>query len=146
MTKNCHNDYKMKFNTDEEFPDLSQHNNHMAKVQIDTFRRIFQSFECWEALFTQYSVISGPCPTCCRCWPRRSTTSWGASPPLVASPWMTSSRPVSTTPVRRESSAYNQTLLGHIVILADNVLSTVHSQFAVTSYFIAWPTPGTFYM
>ncbi|MEQ2185085.1 hypothetical protein GOODEAATRI_014641 [Goodea atripinnis] len=30
--KNCHNDYKMKFSVDEEFPDLSQHNNHMAKV------------------------------------------------------------------------------------------------------------------
>ena len=32
MTKNCHNDYKMKFSVDEEFPDLSLHNNHMAKV------------------------------------------------------------------------------------------------------------------
>ncbi|MEQ2190837.1 hypothetical protein XENOCAPTIV_011779, partial [Xenoophorus captivus] len=32
--KNCHNDYKMKFSVDEEFPDLSQHNNHMAKVQV----------------------------------------------------------------------------------------------------------------
>lgn len=32
MAKNCHNDYKMKFSVDEEFPDLSQHNNHMAKV------------------------------------------------------------------------------------------------------------------
>ncbi|XP_072771073.1 LOW QUALITY PROTEIN: creatine kinase M-type-like [Nerophis lumbriciformis] len=30
--KNCHNDYKMKFTVDEEFPDLSLHNNHMAKV------------------------------------------------------------------------------------------------------------------
>lgn len=33
MAKNCHNDYKMKLSTDEEYPDLSQHNNHMAKVQ-----------------------------------------------------------------------------------------------------------------
>lgn len=33
MTKNCHNDYKMKFSVDEEFPDLSLHNNHMAKVE-----------------------------------------------------------------------------------------------------------------
>lgn len=32
MTKNCHNDHKMKFALEEEFPDLSQHNNHMAKV------------------------------------------------------------------------------------------------------------------
>lgn len=32
MAKNCHNDYKMKFSVDEEFPDLSLHNNHMAKV------------------------------------------------------------------------------------------------------------------
>lgn len=32
MAKNCHNDYKMKFSVDEEYPDLSQHNNHMAKV------------------------------------------------------------------------------------------------------------------
>lgn len=32
MAKNCHNDYKMKFAADEEYPDLSQHNNHMAKV------------------------------------------------------------------------------------------------------------------
>uniref|UniRef100_A0A8C7TQR7 creatine kinase n=1 Tax=Oncorhynchus mykiss TaxID=8022 RepID=A0A8C7TQR7_ONCMY len=32
MTKNCHNDYKMKFSDVEEFPDLSLHNNHMAKV------------------------------------------------------------------------------------------------------------------
>lgn len=30
--KNCHNDYKMKFKNEEEYPDLSQHNNHMAKV------------------------------------------------------------------------------------------------------------------
>lgn len=34
MAKNCHNDYKMKFSTDEEFPDLSLHNNHMAKVLL----------------------------------------------------------------------------------------------------------------
>lgn len=34
MAKNCHNDYKMKFSLDDEFPDLSLHNNHMAKVQI----------------------------------------------------------------------------------------------------------------
>lgn len=34
MTKNCHNDYKMKFSVDDEFPDLTKHNNHMAKVQI----------------------------------------------------------------------------------------------------------------
>lgn len=32
MTKNCNNDYKMKFPMEEEFPDLSQHNNHMSKV------------------------------------------------------------------------------------------------------------------
>ena len=32
MAKNCHNDYKMKFSLDDEFPDLSKHNNHMAKV------------------------------------------------------------------------------------------------------------------
>lgn len=32
MTKNCNNDYKMKFPMEEEYPDLSQHNNHMAKV------------------------------------------------------------------------------------------------------------------
>lgn len=37
MTKNCHNDYKMKFSVDEEFPDLSQHNNHMAKVKDPPF-------------------------------------------------------------------------------------------------------------
>lgn len=36
MTKNCHNDYKMKFSLDDEFPDLSLHNNHMAKVQQHT--------------------------------------------------------------------------------------------------------------
>lgn len=34
MAKNCHNDYKMKFSVDEEFPDLSLHNNHMAKVLL----------------------------------------------------------------------------------------------------------------
>ena len=34
MAKNCHNDYKMKFSGDEEFPDLSLHNNHMAKVRV----------------------------------------------------------------------------------------------------------------
>lgn len=34
MAKNCHNDYKMKFSLDDEYPDLSKHNNHMAKVQI----------------------------------------------------------------------------------------------------------------
>ncbi|XP_056613285.1 creatine kinase, muscle b isoform X3 [Triplophysa dalaica] len=32
MTKNCNNDHKMKFSLEEEFPDLSLHNNHMAKV------------------------------------------------------------------------------------------------------------------
>lgn len=34
MAKNCHNDYKMKFSVDEEYPDLSLHNNHMAKVLL----------------------------------------------------------------------------------------------------------------
>lgn len=34
MAKNCHNDYKMKFSVDDEYPDLSLHNNHMAKVQM----------------------------------------------------------------------------------------------------------------
>ncbi|KAJ8280711.1 hypothetical protein GJAV_G00058060 [Gymnothorax javanicus] len=32
MAKNCHNDYKMRFKMEEEYPDLSQHNNHMAKA------------------------------------------------------------------------------------------------------------------
>lgn len=32
MTKNCHNDYKMKFSLEDEYPDLSLHNNHMAKA------------------------------------------------------------------------------------------------------------------
>lgn len=32
MAKNKHNDYKMQFTTDEEFPDLTVHNNHMAKA------------------------------------------------------------------------------------------------------------------
>lgn len=32
MAKNCHNDYLMKFSTDEQYPDLSQHNNHMSKA------------------------------------------------------------------------------------------------------------------
>lgn len=41
--KNCHNDYKMKFSVDEEFPDLSKHNNHMAKVQA-TGDRCFSCF------------------------------------------------------------------------------------------------------
>ncbi|NXO04452.1 KCRM kinase, partial [Rhinopomastus cyanomelas] len=29
---NTHNKYKLKFSAEEEFPDLSKHNNHMAKV------------------------------------------------------------------------------------------------------------------
>ncbi|KFO64420.1 Creatine kinase M-type, partial [Corvus brachyrhynchos] len=29
---NTHNKYKQKFSAEEEFPDLSKHNNHMAKV------------------------------------------------------------------------------------------------------------------
>ncbi|NWZ58464.1 KCRM kinase, partial [Haliaeetus albicilla] len=29
---NTHNKYKLKFSSEEEFPDLSKHNNHMAKV------------------------------------------------------------------------------------------------------------------
>ena len=32
MAKNCHNDYKMKFSLEDEYPDLSLHNNHMAKA------------------------------------------------------------------------------------------------------------------
>lgn len=39
MAKNCHNDYKMKFSVDEEFPDLSVHNNHMAKVLLPSNRK-----------------------------------------------------------------------------------------------------------
>lgn len=39
MAKNCHNDYKMKFSVDEEFPDLSLHNNHMAKVLLRQMQR-----------------------------------------------------------------------------------------------------------
>lgn len=29
---NSHNQVKMRFSSDEEFPDLRAHNNHMAKV------------------------------------------------------------------------------------------------------------------
>lgn len=29
---NTHNNFKLNFSVDDEFPDLSQHNNHMAKV------------------------------------------------------------------------------------------------------------------
>ena len=31
---NTHNQLKMKFSSEQEYPDLSKHNNHMAKVQI----------------------------------------------------------------------------------------------------------------
>lgn len=29
---NAHNELKMKFSSEEEYPDLSKHNNHMAKI------------------------------------------------------------------------------------------------------------------
>lgn len=29
---NSHNQLKMKYSTEQEYPDLSKHNNHMAKV------------------------------------------------------------------------------------------------------------------
>lgn len=29
---NTHNQLKMKFTSEQEYPDLSQHNNHMAKI------------------------------------------------------------------------------------------------------------------
>lgn len=136
MTKNCHNDYKMKFSVDDEYPDLTKHNNHMAKVQtllwhglnMDTllphtwaqmlfrfnetwFRVLWRgmSQKCCDYFFRDlldFTVKTGEshgwpaCVICCRCWARRSTASWEASPPPVASPWMMSSRPVSTTLVR----------------------------------------------
>ncbi|NXR41081.1 KCRM kinase, partial [Zosterops hypoxanthus] len=31
-SSNTHTKYKLKFSAEEEFPDLSKHNNHMAKV------------------------------------------------------------------------------------------------------------------
>lgn len=29
---NTHNNFKLKYSVEDEFPDLSKHNNHMAKV------------------------------------------------------------------------------------------------------------------
>ncbi|PWS21162.1 hypothetical protein DKP78_25035, partial [Enterococcus faecium] len=29
---NTHNNFKLNFKSEEEFPELSKHNNHMAKV------------------------------------------------------------------------------------------------------------------
>ncbi|NXI40124.1 KCRM kinase, partial [Galbula dea] len=38
---NTHNKYKLKFSAEEEFPDLSKHNNHMAKVlTLDLYKRL----------------------------------------------------------------------------------------------------------
>lgn len=50
----------------------------------------------WNCNITNLQVVV----ICSRCWPRRSMESWGASPPPVASPWMTLSRLVLTTLVR----------------------------------------------
>ena len=54
MAKNCHNDYKMKFSLDDEFPDLSQHNNHMAKVQIPLWHKHTSKhgwYRCFDTAF-----------------------------------------------------------------------------------------------
>ncbi|XP_064833283.1 creatine kinase M-type-like [Oncorhynchus masou masou] len=32
MTANCNNNFKLNFKVEEEYPDLTKHNNHMAKV------------------------------------------------------------------------------------------------------------------
>lgn len=104
MTKNCHNDYKMKFSVDEEYPDLSQHNNHMAKVQNrhQLWPFLLKTSHTWDS-FTKGCSF-------CRCWPRRSTASWGENPPPVVSHWTMWSRLVLTTLVKSsESSAYRQT-------------------------------------
>ncbi|MFT7801886.1 creatine kinase B-type isoform X1 [Arapaima gigas] len=38
---NTHNQMKMKFSPEQEFPDLSKHNNHMAKVLTpDMYKRL----------------------------------------------------------------------------------------------------------
>jgi len=38
---NSHNLLKMKYRTEEEFPDLSAHNNHMAKVlTLDLYKKL----------------------------------------------------------------------------------------------------------
>lgn len=50
MAKNCHNDYKMKFSVDEEFPDLSLHNNHMAKVLFQSKKKKTVTFERLEGV------------------------------------------------------------------------------------------------
>lgn len=56
MAKNCHNDYKMKFSADEEFPDLSQHNNHMAKVQ--QLERNSSVASEWNDRFSEHTSLS----------------------------------------------------------------------------------------
>ena len=38
---NTHNELKMKFSSEQEYPDLSKHNNHMAKVLTpDMYERL----------------------------------------------------------------------------------------------------------
>lgn len=59
MTKNCHNDYKMKFPSDEEFPDLSLHNNHMAKVWKPSTAFLRNLFCRWQ--FTITCEKKNPC-------------------------------------------------------------------------------------
>lgn len=38
---NTHNKFKLNYKPDEEYPDLSKHNNHMAKVlTIDLYKKL----------------------------------------------------------------------------------------------------------
>lgn len=81
-----------------------------------SFRQIERKIPCMFLIFHLWERLEGavwagshrPVHLPCRCWTRRSTASWGASPPQVASPWMTSSRPALTTLVR--TSTTNQEL------------------------------------
>lgn len=66
---NTHNKYKMNFPSEEEFPDLSMHNNHMAKVLTQDMYKKLRDKEtasgCTldDCIQTGVDNPGGPCPS-----------------------------------------------------------------------------------
>ncbi|NXA88833.1 KCRS kinase, partial [Melanocharis versteri] len=85
---NTHNKYKLKFSAEEEFPDLSKHNNHMAKVLTPDLYKKLREKETPSG-FTLDDVIQtgvdnpGGCP---RGLPELTPPAQGVPSPPMGSP------------------------------------------------------------
>ncbi|KGL73075.1 Creatine kinase M-type [Tinamus guttatus] len=102
---NTHNKYKLKYSAEEEFPDLSKHNNHMAKVLTPAIYQRLRDKETPSG-FTLDDVIQtgvdnpgspmAPLPALGSLWPPAGSPV--APPPALGSPWSPTGSPMVPPP------------------------------------------------